>query len=185
MPTMKSLEGHLLVASPHLHEAKAKSVVLVLSHHDEGALGVVLNRPMGQTIDRLWPQVSPQPCTRMEPVSLGGPESGPLLALHGSREVGEHELPQGVFLAASRDHLEKLVRQRHGPLRLFIGHTRWPAGELEQELEQGVWHTLPATAQHVFSDEELLWANCLKEVGRSVLIDSLGLDRFLEDPLRN
>jgi putative transcriptional regulator len=183
---MKSLEGHLLVASPHLHEAaRAKDVVLVLSHHDEGALGVVLNRPIGQTIDRLWQQVSPQPCTRMEPVGLGGPESGPLLALHDSPEVGEHELPQGVFLAASRDHLEKLVSQRHGPLRLFIGHTRWPAGELEQELERGDWHILPATAEHVFSDEESLWATCLKEVGRSVLVDSIGSDRFPQDPLRN
>ena len=183
---MKSLEGHLLVASPHLEESThAKSVVLLLSHHDEGALGVVLNRPMGQTIDRLWPQVSPQPCTRMEPVGLGGPESGPLLALHGLREASEHELPEGVFLAASRDHLEQLVQQRSGPLRLFVGHTRWTAGDLEQELERGDWHTLPATAEHVFSDEETLWADCLREVGRSVLIEALGLAVWPNDPTTN
>jgi putative transcriptional regulator len=183
---MKSLEGHLLIASPHVTEsAHAKSVVLVLAHHAGGALGVVLNRPLGQTIDRLWQQVSAQRCTRMEPVCLGGPESGPLLALHGVREASEHELPEGVYLAANRDHLEQLVNRRSGPLRLFVGHTRWAAGDLERELARGDWHALRATADHVFSDDDALWADCLKEVGRSVLIQSLGLKRLPVDPTEN
>ncbi len=183
---MRSLQGHLLVASPHLENpAFSKSVVLVIAHHKGGALGVVLNCRMAQTIETLWHQISSRPCLRTEPVRRGGPESGPLLALHATRGVGEHESPQGVFLASHRDQLEQLVSQRGGILRLFVGHVRWQKDQLERELEQGEWHVLPATAKHVFGDDDLLWANSLREIGRTVLLDSLSLTHLPEDPQLN
>jgi putative transcriptional regulator len=178
---MKSLEGHLLVASPYLVNSPfSQAVVLVLQHTAEAAWGVVLNRSAGETIRNFWQRVSDQPCEIDRPVNFGGPLSGPVLAVHRCQELAEAAFPPGVFVATDKDRLQQLVQQSQEPLRLFVGLSGWTAGQLEQELEAGVWLTLPATVQQVFSDEEELWKNALREVGH-FFTRSLGIKHIPED----
>lgn len=177
-----SLIGQLLVASPHLRgDFFARTVVLILQHGEEGALGLVLNRPTNQTLDVLWQQVSQQPCPRQEIVHVGGPVSGPLMAVHLEKTLAELEVPLGLCIAVTREHLEELVKHSEQPLRLFIGHAGWGAGQLENELSSGVWLTAPATLEHVFGEHGDLWKDTVDSIGRRFFREHLGIKHLPDD----
>jgi putative transcriptional regulator len=181
---MHSLQGQLLVASPHLGESPfSQTVVLMLHHSEEGAFGVVLNRPIEQSVKSLWDQVSEKPCACERPLHMGGPVSGPLMALHREASLAEMEVevPGGVYVAASREHLEQLVSEATQPCRIFVGHAGWTAGQLEKELEAGVWMIAPATAEQVFEEDENLWNNVLRQIGRSILHSTLKIKHVPPD----
>jgi putative transcriptional regulator len=173
---MDSLQGQLLVASPHLGDSPfSRTVILLLYHSDDGAFGVVLNRPIDQTVKSLWSQVSDRPCECERHLNMGGPVSGPLMALHRERSLAELEVevPGGVYVAATKEHLEQLVAEADQPCRIFIGHAGWTAGQLERELAAGVWMAAPATADHVFDEDDDLWKNVLAQIGRSILYSAV------------
>lgn len=183
---MESLVGKLLVASPMLRgDFFARTVVLMLQHSEEGALGLVLNRPTNQTVEKLWDQISEDRCARQEVVHVGGPVSGPLMAVHLEEPLAELEVPMGVFVAVTREHLEELVKHSEHPLRLFIGHAGWGAGQLEQEMASGVWLTAPATVEHVFGEHDDLWKETVDSIGRRFYREHLGIKRLPDDASLN
>ena len=78
-----SLQGQFLVASPHLGDGNFnRSVVLIIKHDDDGAFGLVLNRPTGNTVGDVWRMVTEQELDCDRPIYLGGPVQGPLVCLH-------------------------------------------------------------------------------------------------------
>lgn len=179
---MKSFQGHLLVAAPQLtHSMFSQTVILLLHHSDQGAFGLVLNRPIEQTVAQLWSKVSDQPAPTDQRLHMGGPVQGPVVALHQQSALGEVEVPPGVYLAADKGHLDTLVQQDESPYRLYIGHAGWTQGQLETELEQGIWLTLPATSEHIFAEDEDLWRQALQEIGWSVLRTSLRIKHVPAD----
>lgn len=185
---MQSLAGHLLIASPYLVDPNfARTVVLMIHHSDEGAFGVVLNRPSDKTIQELWQEVSETPCQTEQHLHLGGPVSGPLIAIHTSRSLAEMEIVPGVFFSAQREHLEKLVAAPGETFRLFVGHSGWAGGQLENELRVGSWLTMPATLEYVFFDESELWKKTTKQIGESLLLSALKINarRVPPDPSIN
>src|SRR6516225_8331032 len=100
---MESLEGQLLLASPQLMDPNfVRTVLLLVEHNDNGALGLVLNRPTGKTVEELWKQVGEAQCDRKDPIHLGGPVSGPLMAIHTAGGLAEMEIVDGVFFAAKK-----------------------------------------------------------------------------------
>jgi putative transcriptional regulator len=182
---MPSLEGHLLLASENLLDPNfARSVVLLVQHNEQGALGVILNRPTSKTIRDLWQELGQSPCESQQPVCLGGPVSGPLMALHADAGLAEIEIVPGVYFAAKKQHLDRLVARTEGPLKLFVGHAGWAPGQLEQEIGQGAWHTLPASAEYVFYPGPDLWQK-LKEAAGASLSALLGIKHVPADPRAN
>ncbi len=178
---MKSYSGYFLAASPYMtHSDFARTVVLLMQHNEDGAVGVVLNRQSDETVASLWEKLTQHPCVSNRHVNLGGPVSGPLMALHMEQPLAEAMVPPGVFLAANKEHLEQLVEQSREPFRLFVGHAGWETGQLEHELSRGAWLTTPATEELIFEDRDDLWRDVLKRVGRSVL-ESAGIKDFPED----
>ena len=183
---MESLKGHLLVASPHLLDPNfVRTVVLLMHHNEDGAFGVVLNRPTESTLKELWEKVGESPCESEERVHLGGPVSGPLMAVHTDASLGEMEIVPGVYFAAQRDHLEGLIRQDEHAFRFFVGHSGWGGGQLENELKQGAWLTMPATSELVFYDHDDLWRKVTQHIGREMLVDILHLKDTPQDPSMN
>ena len=183
---MKSLEGHLLVASPHLLDPNfVRAVILLIQHTDQGALGVVLNRPIDKIVKDLWKEIGEQPCECEQPLHLGGPVSGPLMALHSHKRLAEMKIGSGVFFAASKDNLEELVQQRDHAFRLFVGHAGWGSGQLEDELKQGAWLTTPATAAYVFYEGDDLWKTVAGQIGSSLLSSALKVKNIPDDPSMN
>ena len=91
---MNSLRGHFLVASKFLADPNfARTVVLLVQHDEDGAFGVVLNRRAGSTVEELWSQVGQANCNSQQPVYVGGPVPGPLMAIHADRSQAEVENP--------------------------------------------------------------------------------------------
>lgn len=184
---MASLKGHVLVASPYLVDPNfVRTVVLMLHHSDEGAFGVVLNRPAENSVKDLWEKIGEEGCDNEQVVHFGGPVSGPLMALHTLKGASETEVFPGLYFAAQRENLEKILRQDKHPVRIFVGHAGWGGGQLEQELEEGAWLTNPAKAEFVFYERESdLWKNVSKQIGDNLLVQVTGIKRLPDDPSLN
>jgi putative transcriptional regulator len=183
---MDSLQAHLLVASRQLLDPNfVRTVVLIVQHTAEGALGVVLNRPVSKTVKEVWKELGDAPCQFDMPVRLGGPVPGPLMAIHTNQFFAEVEVLPGLFFAARKDNLDGLVQHANDPLRIFVGHSGWGPGQLENELAEGAWMTMPATAEQVFYDGTDLWEQVTRQIGGEKLKSILGLRHLPDDPSRN
>jgi putative transcriptional regulator len=167
---MDSLEGRLLVAAPQLLDPNfVKSVLLMIQHDKEGAFGLVLNRPISKTVQELWREVGSSPCQSAQPVYFGGPVPGPLMALHAKKQLAEVELMPGVFFSAKKQHLDTLALDNNPACKIFVGHAGWGPGQLENEINEGAWRSMVATAEHVFSQQDDLWESVLHQIGQTVL----------------
>jgi putative transcriptional regulator len=183
---MKSLAGQFLVASPHLRDPNfARSVVLMLQHEEQGALGVVLNRPGDKTVDEVWEMIDSEPCGSSELVHVGGPVPGPLIAIHNQSKFAEKEILPKVFMSMQKDSIDLVVRRTGAKFRLFSGHAGWGGGQLENEMRVGGWLTWPAQAVDVFSDPELLWKSVCEKIGRKIIAPNIPPERIPKDPGMN
>ncbi len=106
---------------------------------------------------------------------FGGPLSGPVVAIHQNSQYGEAETGDGIYVAAQKQHLEDLVRRRPGPYRLIVGHLGWESGQLEAEIEAGIWHVLPATTDAVFSSANEMWPRLIRRATSSSMARWLGI----------
>jgi putative transcriptional regulator len=183
---MSSLQGHFLVASPHLDDPNfARTVVLVIQHDDEGAFGLVLNRPFEERLADLWTLESGAPWNYDLPVYLGGPVPGPIVAIHNSEEYAEQAILPGVFISARREAMDSLIQESFCDLRVFHGYSGWGGGQLEDELEAGGWLVSPACAEDVFSDVDQVWGRIARRINLDILTGSMNLKHVPEDPSWN
>lgn len=183
---VESLQGRLLVATPRLPDENFfRTVVLMVQHNEHGALGVVLNRSSGRSVQELWEDLGDSPCEAQQPVHLGGPVTGPVMAVHTAEDLADLEIFPGVYLAAQKANLDKLVCQQEHRFRVYLGHAGWGGGQLEGELEQGAWLTASATGDYVFYDGDDLWEKVAKHIGADLLISTLKLKEVPDDPSVN
>lgn len=182
---MPTLQGQFLVASPYLGDGNFnRSVVLVIKHDEDGAFGLVLNRPTDSTVSDIWKVVAETPSDCLDPIYLGGPVSGPLVALHSLSSASEAEVVEGVFFSAHKDHLDRVVRAQP-PFRLFSGYSGWDKGQLDGEMEAGGWLTCPATAEFVFYKPDDLWEQLVRIIAREILAPAIKTNQLPSDPSLN
>lgn len=182
---MKRLSGEFLVASRHLRDPNFyRTVVLMVQHQEEGALGLVLNRPGDKRISDVWDKTGHAPCDNPQNIFIGGPVPGPLMAVHRCEELAEQTVLPGIFVTTGSEALDQLVRQEE-IFRLFAGHSGWGSGQLESELEMGGWLTSPADADDVFSDPESLWKTVTNRIGLKIIAPQLDPKRMPSDPRLN
>ncbi|MGW8258295.1 MAG: YqgE/AlgH family protein [Thermoguttaceae bacterium] len=183
---MANLAGNLLAASPHLLDPNfVRSVVLLMEHNDQGAFGLVINRPINKSVQDLWREVGGGPCTNTQAAYLGGPVPGPLLAVHGEESLSEMKIAPGVYFSASKQNLDALVILQDPTIKIFIGHSGWGPGQLDQELAQGAWFTTPGTADFVFLDNTVLWTTISRHIGHEMLRSMLKIKNVPDDPRLN
>jgi putative transcriptional regulator len=183
---MKSLTAHFLIASNELVDPNFfRTVVLIFRHNDEGAAGVIVNRRMTASVKQIWEQVSEEPCQCDAPLHMGGPVEGPLMALHADEELSEMAVLSGVFVSTGREMLEKLVEKNEGPLRFFVGYAGWGGGQLERELREGSWLTVPATAEQIFGAVDDLWQQLTRSVVSRAFLDALNIKHVPPDASLN
>ena len=182
---MESLEGQLLLASPQLLDPNfVRTVILLVEHNDMGALGLVINRPTGKTVQELWKQVGEAACASQEPVYLGGPVQGPLMAIHTSGSLAEMQIAEGVFFAAKKQNLDELVRC-DDRFKIFVGNSGWGPGQLEGEIAEGAWKAVPAKLEDVFDVSDDLWLRLMHRAMAGVLPEMLGIKHVPSDPSLN
>jgi putative transcriptional regulator len=162
----------LLVATPPLDDPNFdRTVIFVLEHHDEGALGVVINRPteeeLGEPLDR-WEDLQASPAQ----VFAGGPvETDALIALALSNsplDEASEDLSPVVGRVASADLTADpaFVAGRVSAVRVFRGYAGWGPGQLEGEIMAGAWLVFDAEPDDVFATQPTqLWRTVLRRQG--------------------
>ena len=155
---MHSLQGHFLVAAPHqLDPNFVQTVVLVVKHSDQGAFGLIINCRREPHDVMQWQNKARRRGFKKTEIYFGGPVTGPLMALHCHRLLGEIEILPGLFFSGIEENVFAVMRQRQSNCRIFVGYTGWGPQQLEYEIEQGVWRSIEATAERVFSASEDVW----------------------------
>lgn len=184
---MNSLKGHLLIAAPELLTPFfTRTVILMLEHGEEGAMGVVLNRPTEATVADIAEQVLDEPLDWDKPIRLGGPVPGPLMVLHADDDLSDQEVIAGVFSTIEAGKIRRLLQGRAEPSLVVANYSGWGPGQLEGEFDVHSWLTLPATVEHVFNDPAVdLWDWVVKQANARTLADFLGLRDLPPDPSLN
>lgn len=163
---MDSLAGQFLLASPRLVDPNfLKAVVLMIQHDADGALGLVLNRPLDVSVQDACDKVLETPCTLEGMIHQGGPCSGPLMVVHSDPSQAQIEVCRGAHFTTERHHIESLLQRADVRTRFFVGYAGWGSGQLEAEMETGSWIKSAATCDDVFdADAERLWSRLTMQV---------------------
>ena len=164
---MEPLLGRLLVATPVLLDPNfARSVVLICRQHDDGALGVILNRPLeAELAEHLpeWLHLASSPPRIFE----GGPVQREIVVALGRHDAGaagagwtEVSAELGL-LDLNRDPAD-LWGELHA-LRIFSGYAGWSADQLEGEIDEHAWFVVDAVPSDPFSEQpDRLWEQVLR-----------------------
>ncbi|MBT1443287.1 YqgE/AlgH family protein [Shewanella sp. JM162201] len=174
---MDSLKNHFLIAMPSLNDGFFDRSVIYLCEHDaKGAMGIIINRPVGMTIEELLTQLDMLPEEGVllgktaEQVLVGGPvnpERG--FVLHTAQEgwANSSKLTDELMLTTSRDILSSLgTHKAPKDFVVALGYAGWSAGQLEQELADNSWLTIPATDDILFDlPHEERWLRASKNLG--------------------
>lgn len=167
---MDPVAGTLLVAAPTMSDPNfARTIVLLLDAGNEGALGVVLNRPTDlEVADVLepWAPVVSGP----DVLFSGGPvETDSALAVANIPDDDEPVGWRRVFASTGLVDLDvpvELLASAVSSLRIFAGYSGWSAGQLEDEIAEGAWYVVPAEESDAFgADPGGLWATVLRRQG--------------------
>jgi putative transcriptional regulator len=159
----ESLRGQLLIAAPSLFDYFRRTVVLVLEHTPEGAMGVVLNResetPVAEALPMLAEYAEPE-----ELVRIGGPVSPQSVVALGEfddiEEAGTHVV--GPLGTIDPDAGNETLRR----VRVYAGYAGWSPGQLDGELEAEAWLVQPARPEDPFADGDI-WSAALRRKGGS------------------
>ena len=167
--TKETLAGSLLLAHPAMKDPNFRhSVVLMSAHNAEGAMGVVLNRPLGKAVGDLIIANLPEPL-KASPLYLGGPvQPAALSYLHTDQFLPDGSVLPNLALGHSLDELLE-IGEKFSPavkVRMFAGYAGWSPGQLEGEMKRKAWLTHPAVMEYVFdTPPDQLWQKVLHEKG--------------------
>ncbi len=174
------LTGQLLIAMPAMADPRfAQSVIYLCAHTEEGAMGLVLNRPLAKpSFDELLRQleIAPVPPARRIRLCAGGPvDNARGFVLHTADWTGEGSLRVNdrLALTASLDVLAAIAGGG-GPRQglLALGYAGWGPGQLDAEIQQNAWLTVAADERVVFDARtDSKWREALA----SLHIDPLAL----------
>lgn len=185
---MTSLQGKLLVASPHLGDGNFfRSVVLLVKHDAEGAFGLILNRPLNSTLAEVWQAIDEEssasgieseldldaPLNGDKPIYVGGPVQGPLVVVHTIKKYSEAQILAGIHFAAHKDQIKKVITQKKKPFRVFSGYAGWGGGQLEDEIHAGGWLLTEAGKELIFYTGDDLWEQVVRGIADQILSPGL------------
>ena len=153
-----SLTNQLLIAMPGMADPNfTTTVTLICEHNDEGALGIVINRPLDLKLAGLFEQLDvkdPDPEAAELPVLMGGPvgpERGFVLHDPGNKYENSLEVSADIHLTLSRDVIDAMATGTGpGKSLVALGYAGWEPGQLENEMLANSWLNAPATPEIVF-----------------------------------
>lgn len=170
----ESFAGKFLIAMPDMVDPRfAKSVVYLCEHDEKGAMGVIINKKLGQISlkEVLKENNLPPPATaELIDIYFGGPvehERGTLL--HSGEKTFEHSilLPENLAVTATIDALHSVAHHEGPEHTLFaLGYASWTPGQLDREMRDNAWLVAPASYALIFAapDEEK-WEKALSSIG--------------------
>ena len=179
---MESARGKLLVAGPTLLDPNFwRTVVLVVEHTDEGALGLVLNRPSETVVSDAVPELE-EMIDGADLLYIGGPvQPAAVIVLARFEDPSDSALiafdDVGVLGSGDPTDSPNIVEGR-----AFVGHAGWGSGQLDSEIERGDWILEPARHSDAFAESPRdLWGSVLTRKGGSYAL----VARMPSDPSSN
>ena len=171
-----SLRGHLLIAAPSLFDYFRRTVVLVLEHTPDGAMGVVLGRETETRVADVVPALA-ELADDDDVVYLGGPVAPEsVVALGDFEEPGEAGTRVvGSLGTLDPDGANDSLRR----LRVFAGYAGWAPGQLDAELDSDAWIVQPADAEDPFRAGDIWSAALGRKGGRYRLMATMPADPSL------
>jgi putative transcriptional regulator len=172
----ESLRGHLLIAAPSLFDYFRRTVVLVLEHTEDGAMGVVLGRETETRVAEVVPALADLPGAE-DAIYLGGPVSPESVVALGDFDEPEEA---GLLVVGSLGTLDPDgPNQSLRRVRVFAGYAGWAPGQLDGELEQDAWIVQEADANDPFRSGDI-WSQALaRKGGRYRLMATMPADPSL------
>lgn len=172
----ESLSGKLLVASPSMPDYFHRAVILVVEHSDEGAFGLVLNRPSETTVGEVSGELA-ELIGDDHLIHVGGP-----VQPNAVTAVGDHSDPAAAtkLIVGSIGMVDLDDPPGLNRLRVYVGYAGWSAGQLDGELEQESWIVEDAHPDDPFTDGDL-WSEVLARKGGEFAL----LARMPPDPSVN
>ncbi len=153
-----TLTNQLLIAMPGMLDPNfSTTVTLICEHNEEGALGIVINRPLDLKLGGLFEQLdveNPDPKASEYPVMMGGPvgpERGFVLHNPGGQYENSLAVSSDIHLTLSRDIIDAMASGTGpGKSLVALGYAGWEPGQLEDEMLANSWLNVPATPDIVF-----------------------------------
>lgn len=169
------LEGQVLIAMPGMSDPRfQKSLVYLCSHSEEGAMGLIVNKPADRlTLGGLLRRLDIKPCDKVEddPVRYGGPvETMRGFVLHSGEFPGDEgtlRVEDDVSMSFSMDVLHAIARGE-GPRRSLValGYSGWAPGQLEGELQMNGWLACKPDEEMLFgAEDDGKWDKALAKIG--------------------
>ncbi len=171
-----SLRGQLLVAGPDLLDPNfRRSVILVGEHGEEGAMGVILNRPSPMSVAEAVPPLA-ELVAEWELVHVGGPVQPQAIVVLGdfedTSEAGALVLGSVGFLPGEIENASEIASLTRA--RVFAGYAGWAPNQLEEEIAESSWILAPAVPEDIFTDDpDHLWSAVLKRKGGAFAVLAL------------
>lgn len=171
------LEGQLLIAMPLMMDPRfERSVVFICSHSADGAMGIVVNKPINslsfpQLLKQL--EINTNICNDKIQVYFGGPMEGARgFVLHSPDYIQDSTvLIKNEFALSANTNILKAMAEGNGPKHslLALGYAGWSAGQLDQEIQENGWLTITANKEIIFhKDNQNKWQNAAASLGVDV-----------------
>jgi putative transcriptional regulator len=148
-------KGKFLVASRELNDPNfAESVILLLDYNENGALGVIINRPTDIALTELLPEVKALQ-KRKDIVYIGGPIARHMVMLLTQTPKPPQDAQKvfaDIYLLSQQSELDRVLQSdgKRTRLRAYVGYAGWAAGQLDMEVARGSWLIVPAEAALIF-----------------------------------
>lgn len=170
---IKNLNISYLIAMPQLRSPHfEKSLILLLEHDQEGAMGIILNKFAELTLSDFAKdqELECHPRHQKKPVYYGGPVSiDHGWILHNNKNLPDsQEISENLYLSGSLGALEPLLKDPESEFKLILGYSGWEAGQLEKELKMGSWLMSSFIKDFIFmdqSDDNDIWKKIINTLG--------------------
>jgi len=184
----KPEQGKLLLSEPFSQDPNFKrTVVLLVTHDEEGSVGFVLNRPMDLKLEEIIDEFD----SSHLPVWDGGPvQRDSLFYIHTLGDAIPDSIPitPELYWSGNFETVKALIKENklaENEIRLFIGYSGWGAQQLDNEIQNNSWLVAPSSKDLVMNagkdTDEKFWKNVIKSMGKDYSI----LANFPENPLWN
>jgi putative transcriptional regulator len=170
--TQDLVVGEILAASMKSHDADfAQTVILIVRHDRRATVGLFVNRPLNIPLSEVYPELKGAQLK----LYAGGPVTIGIRALHRSRikEVEAAHIFDDVSMISTKTLLGKMVAEgmSSSVFRVYAGYTGWSPGQLEGEVDRGLWHVFAGEAGLVFdAHPETLWSRLIGRLPRGELL---------------
>ncbi|CAN7189730.1 YqgE/AlgH family protein [Pseudomonas solani] len=179
------LKHHFLIAMPHMDDPNfAQTVTYLVEHNEQGAMGLVINRPNGlnlsDVLEQLRPEIDPPARCQTLPIYAGGPvQTDRGFVLHPSGLTFQATLELGDLALSTSQDVLFAIAEGQGPEKSLItlGYAGWDAGQLEAELVDNAWLTCPADPAILFdtaADQRLAAAAARLGINLNLLTTQAG-----------